>query len=124
MDFDPLSSFQTPPPKRRKLFAVRASPPRLSDLLASFGARRLPMSARRMEKLSEERRSLRPQRSNFSYAESENSSPGAKSSSSEFDDLLPKELPISGDSDGERQVQVDDDEEEDELNSDDVIHGD
>lgn len=72
---DPPTSFDTPPPKRRKLAAVAITPPRYSDLLAAFGARRVPSSISRMLKETEGVRALRPESktTGFSYAETDTS---------------------------------------------------
>lgn len=129
MESDPLTSFQTPPRKGRKATAVQLSPPRLSDLMAAFGARRLLMSIGRMEMQSDRQR-LRPLKQPFSYAESDSdvtpqTSPGSsfedsfessKTSIELHDDETDDELQDGADAAKEGQ-------DNDELQSDDVIVG-
>lgn len=131
METDPLSTFLTPPSKRRKLAAVQPSPPKLSDMLAAFGAQRLPSSVSRMQKEADDARNLRPAKPRVSYAESDSepvtptSSPGG-SSFGEAGESSKTSIIIDDDTDEElqrdiaRQVMEDD---EDELQSEDVIHG-
>ena len=83
MDHDELL-FHTPPSQPRRLVSVQPTP-RLSDLLAAFGARSLPVSSSRMSRETDKKSSLRPDRVSFSYAESEgSSSPAADSAASSF----------------------------------------
>lgn len=82
----PLSDhLPTPPSKRRKLASVAVTPPRYSDLLAAFGARRVPSSVSKMSRESVGVRQLRAEtKQGFSYAESDGSevaSPNGSSSS-------------------------------------------
>lgn len=114
MDRDPLTSPTTPPVRRRTLAFVRPPLPRLSDLLAAFGAKRLPSSARRMA-LEHDVRELRPARPSVSYAESEGSTatPTTSPTSSfgdptsnsqtfiEFDDSSADELEQAADDDND-----------------------
>ncbi|KAK3706971.1 hypothetical protein LTR37_012470 [Vermiconidia calcicola] len=124
MDNDPLSTFTTPPSKRRKLVSVQPSPPKLSELMAAFGAKQLPSSASRMDKITASKE-LRPQRPGVTYAESESSnSPTGRTDASSFDgspvsSKTSVKLNGSFNSDGEREQSHDSD---DELHSDDVIH--
>ena len=124
MDSDPLTSFLTPPSKRRKVSMVKPSPPRLSDLLSAFGARRVPSSVSRMEKEADSR-DLRPVKQPFNYAESEGSnltpktSPGA-SSFEASPESSKTSIKVHDSTDSENELQQDD---EDELQSDDIIHG-
>lgn len=101
----------TPSSKRRKLTdIVPTFPKRLSDLLASFGASRSPMSTSRMNKETAGSR----QKPAVSYAESESSN-ALSSPHSSFEDSPSSKLP---ETDGED----DDNEEEQQTSSQDVIH--
>lgn len=73
---DPLTNPPfTPPSKRRKLDLVVVTPPRYSDLLAAFGARRVPSSVSKMSRENEGVRKLRNETKTqgLSYAESDDS---------------------------------------------------
>ena len=132
MGFDPLTSFtfQTPPRKVRKLAAVQPNPPRLSGLLSAFGARQLPMSASRMEPRSD-RRGLRPLKERFSYAESESDVTPQTSPGSSLGDSFESSktsIEVHDDDDSEDELQSSGNAAKaspgnDELDSDDVIHG-
>lgn len=88
MDRDELL-FHTPPFERRRLVSVQPTPPRLSDLLAAFGARSLPVSSSRMSRDTDKKSNLRPERASFSYAESGgSSSPATDSAASSFNGSL------------------------------------
>ena len=130
MNSDPLSSFLTPPSKRRKLMAVLASPPKLSDLMAAFKATQSPMSASRTQKVTEvpESREFRPTK-RISYAETDTSSMQASPGSSAGEGSY-QESPGEGTVDSEDEPQkkpvvidLDIDTDEDELQSDAIIHG-
>lgn len=90
VDTDLLLSdhLSTPPSKRRKLASVAVTPPKYSDLLAAFGARRVPSSVSKMSKESAGVRQLRAEtKQGFSYAESDDSgepSPNGSSGGSAF----------------------------------------
>ena len=104
--------------------SVQPSPPKLSDLLAAFGARRLPSSASRMDGVNA--KALRPEKPGFSYAESDGSnSPGAESNASSFEDSPESSktsLKLYGDGESDDELQqVNGDKHE--VHSDDVIHG-
>ena len=120
MDSDPLAAPQTPPLKRRKLTVVQPSPPKLSDLLAAFGARRLPESVSRMAKEADGR-DLRPSKQGFSYAESDESisptpSPGNSSFGGSTESSKTSVVDLVG-SDSEDELQA-----SGEVDDDDVIH--
>ena len=119
MDSDPLTSFLTPPNKKRKLVSVVPSPPMLADLLAAFGAKRLPTSVSRISagRMEVDDRELRAAKV-FSYAESDVSDATPESPDSSGFETLPESSKTS--------IKVDDSIEseiEDELQSEDVIHG-
>ena len=120
MDSDPLTSFLTPPTKKRKLVSVVPSPPMLADLLAAFGAKRLPMSVSRISagRMEVDDRELRAAKKVFSYAESDVSDATPESPDSSGFETLPESSKTS--------IKVDDSIEseiEDQLQSEDVIHG-
>lgn len=122
---DPLSMFQTPPARKiRRLHSVQPPPPKLSDLLAAFGARRLPTSVSKMQRAA--LRGLRPLETAVDYAESESSSPSTPQSSPASNygvSLGSLKTPISlDDTDSEDEGSSSSDG-EDELQSDDVIQG-
>ena len=122
MEHDELL-FHTPPSTARRLLSVQPSPPRLSDLLAAFGARSLPVSSSRMSRDTDKKSNvgLRPERASFTYAESEgSSSPVADSAASSFNGS-----PASSKTSSRIEESAESAESEDELhqNDDDCIRG-
>lgn len=132
LDVDPLTSpsFQTSSRQVRRMVAVQPTPQRLPDLLSVFGARKGHMSASRMEKQLD-RRGLRPLKDQVNYAESESDITPQTSPGSSFGDSFESsktsiELHDEDDSEDELQssgVAVTANQSDDELNSDDVVHG-
>ena len=109
MNDDQHASTTTPPPtkRRRIMSAVALTPPRLSDLMAAFGARRAPTSAKR-ERQSAAGHDMRA-KTTVNYAESESSAHSSPKSTSSFGEvsgssktsLVQNSKPESEDDDGE-----------------------
>ena len=115
MELDPLSTFQTPPSKRRRLMSAVVLPhQKLSDLLSAFGAQRSPSSVSQLKRTSETM-DLRRQRPEFSYAESETTASPTKSDGSVFDDSPPPSKPSKKVHDGDVAEDDEDEVSEDEL---------
>lgn len=112
IDIDELAT--TPSPKRRKLIPIvpKASPSKLSDLLSVFGARKSYTSVSVMDRSPVGGHSLRGA-TTFSYAESPiSSAQSTPRSASSFDSNNQDDTDV-----------IEDDASEDELTSEDTIHG-
>lgn len=116
MEPDLLSTYGTPPAKRRKVMAVVLPSTKLSDLLSAFQAKPSPTRVINQQTLSDTSMDLRRQRPGFSYAEPESDSTNSPTTSegSTWDTSLES---------SKTSMKLDDEasESEDELGSDDVI---
>lgn len=87
---DELShAFSTPPAKRRRVLAVKPPAPRLSDMMAAFGAQKSPESVSRMQRKSAGH-DMRPKiQVNYAEPESESTTPDSSPrSASSFEDAV------------------------------------
>ncbi|KAK5115624.1 hypothetical protein LTR85_009795 [Meristemomyces frigidus] len=115
----------TPPTKRRRLMSSKPSPPRLSDLMAAFGARSTPDSVTKRDRQSAGGHEMR-HKSAVHYAESESSAQSSPKSASSFGEKSGSSktsLMVNSKEDTEDELMGDGNgDSEDELQSSDVIH--
>lgn len=115
-------TLSTPPTKRRKVMSVNPSPRRLSDLMASFGARSTPDSVSKANRQSAGGHGMR-QTSAVNYAESQSSAESSPKSVSSFGEK--QESSTTSLTGGNSKEETEDEQmagdSEDELHSSDVI---
>lgn len=126
MDTTDELTLTTPPPKKRRLLSVKPSPPRLSDLMAAFGAKRTPSSLSKMERQSAAGHEMRA-KATVNYAESDESAQASPQSASSFGGPAESSntslMVNSKDESEDESIHGSEEESGDELQqSDDVIH--